>query len=191
MRYILICLVLLLSSAFVCADDIVTMPTANQLKGGQVDLAAYYLGLQMPDGAPQHVSYQTLYVGLTDKFELDAHLSDVNKDSSSTVLVGSYKLLSENRVTPDLVFGCRNIAGVATTINPAVRENSQDRSYYVSAAKTFFFNPAAPGAPLVRVHLSAGTADWTLLGAERHKGLFGGLQFLLRPDIGAIIENDE
>ena len=30
--------------------------------------------------------------------------------------------------------------------------------------------PGQMGPPLVRVHLSLGTADWTLLNEERHKG---------------------
>ncbi len=190
MRYILLTLILLLASGCVWADDIVTMPTANQLKGGDVDIAVYYLGLDFPDNMPQHVQYQTLYVGLTDRIELDVHRANVDKDKDSTILVGSVKLLCESPTTPDLVFGCRNIGGTATTNVPAVRDKSKDRSYFLSAAKTFFFNPAAPGPPLVRVHLSLGTEDWTLLGEKRHEGIFGGLQFLFRPDLGAVIQND-
>ncbi|MHB9035161.1 MAG: hypothetical protein ACYC64_00740 [Armatimonadota bacterium] len=190
MRYLLVVAAALMISACAFADDIVTMPTANQLKAGEVDMAAYYLGLDAPAANPQFVQYQTVYVGLTDKIELDAHRSAVDNDETATVLVGSYKLLSETQAKPDLVVGCRNIGGTATTLNPAFRGKSEDRSYFVSAAKTFFLNPMAPGAPLVRVHMSLGTADWTLLGEKRHQGIFGGLQFLFRPDLGAVIEND-
>jgi len=84
----------------------------------------------------------------------------------------------------------RNLTGEATTKNPAVRDKSRDRSVYLCAAKTFFARPSAPGPPLVRVHLGVGTADWTLLGEKRHEGVFGGLQFLLHPCIGAVVEHD-
>lgn len=190
MRYLLAVIVLALAGSCCVADDIVTMPTANQLKAGEVDVAAYYLGLDMPVGAPQSVNYMTLYVGITDRLEIDAHRADVDKDETSTVVVASYKLLSETPTAPDLVVGVRNLFGEATTLNPAVRGKSEDRSYFLSAARTFFVNPDAPGPPLVRAHLSVGTADWTLLGEKRHEGLFGGLQFLFRPDLGAVIQND-
>ena len=191
MRYVLIAFLLALSCGCALADDIVTMPTANQLKAGEVDAAAYYLTIK--DSAPKFVQYQTLYVGLTDRFEIDAHRAAIDNNKTSTVLVASAKLLSESPKTPDLVFGIRNLAGAATIDAPAftgLTEKSKDRSFFLSSAKTFFFNPAKPGPPLVRAHLSVGTADWTLLGEERHKGIFGGLQFLFAPMIGAVVEND-
>lgn len=191
--FLVISILLLVSCAF--ADDIVTMPTANQLKAGELDTAAYYLNLDTPSGAPQFVQYQTLYYGLTDKLELDIHRSAVDNNETGTILVGSYKLLSESPTTPDLVVGCRNIGGTPTSLDDprtAVNERSKskDRSYFMSAAKTFFLNPAKPGTPLVRAHLSIGTEDWTLLGQKRHEGIFGGLQFLLRPELGLVVEND-
>lgn len=195
MRFAYALTALLLLASCACADDIVTMPTANQLKAGEVDVAVYYLGLDFPEGAPQHVNYQTLYVGLTDMVELDVHRADVDKGKTSTVLVGSFKLLSETATVPDLVVGIRNIGGTATTDdNPLTgideRAKSKKRSYFLSGAKTFFLNPAAPGPPLVRVHLSIGSEDWTLLNEKRHDGLFGGLQFLFRPEVGAVVQHD-
>jgi len=187
LRYLFVAVMVLLAASCAFADDIVTMPTANQLKAGQVDAAAYYLTLHVgATPAPQFVQYQTLYVGVTDKLEIDAHRSAVDTSMTATILVASYKLLSESPQLPDLVVGCRNLGGTATSPDP----KSEDRSYFLSAAKTFFFNPAAPGPPLVRVHLSVGTEDWTLLGEKRHEGIFGGLQFLLRPELGLVIEND-
>jgi len=190
MRYLGILGAILCVATCAYADDIVTMPTANQLKAGEVDLAVYYLGLDLPPGAPESVNYQTLYVGLTDKLELDVHRADVDKDETSTVLVGSFKLLSETRQAPDLVVGCRNFTQEATTLNPVIRDRTKDASWFLSAAKTFFMNPAAPGPPLVRAHLSIGTDDWTLLGDKRHDGLFGGLQFLFKPELGAVGQYD-
>jgi hypothetical protein len=179
---------LLTVSAF--AADIVTMPTANQLKKGEVDVAVYYLDLDLPPVAPQNVNYQTLYVGITDRIELDVHRADVDKDKTSVVLVGSYKLLSETNTLPDLVIGVRNFTGEETTNNPVLAERSGDPSFFLSAAKTFFLRPQAPGPPLVRAHLSLGTGDWTLLGEERHKGLFGGVQFLVLPWLGGVVQYD-
>ena len=195
MRYLFVVIAVMLLASCALADDIVTMPTANQLKAGEVDVAGYYLALDKPVGAPQFVQYQTIYVGLTDKIEIDAHRSAVDKDETATILVGSYKLLSETQTTPDLVVGCRNIGGTETSgDNPGTAINertlSEKRSYFASAAKTFFFNPLKPGPPLVRVHLSLGTEDWTLLGEKRHEGIFGGLQFLLRPELGLVVQND-
>jgi hypothetical protein len=190
MRYAFLIVALLMLAGCALADDIVTMPTANQLKQGQVDVAAYYLKLDLPSAQPQNVNYQTLYVGLTDRIEIDAHRADVDKDRTSTLLVGTIKVLGETKVLPDLVVGCRNFTGVETTNNPALKSRSAKESYFISAAKTFFANPMRPGPPLVRVHASLGTEDWTLLGEVRHRGLFGGLQFLFRPDIGAVVEND-
>ena len=189
MRYVFIVIALMMVAGYAMADDIVTMPTANQLKAGEVDVAAYYVKLDSPAGTPQHADLQTLYVGLTDRIELDALRADVDGDRVSTVLVGSVKLLGETQTVPDLVVGCKNLFGTATTRSP-LENKSKDRSYFISAAKTFFVNPLQPGPPLVRAHLSLGTADWTLMNEKRHEGLFGGLQFLFRPDIGAVIEND-
>jgi len=196
LRYLFVAVMVLLAVGCAFADDIVTMPTANQLKAGQVDAAAYYLTLHVgvPPN-PQFVQYQTLYVGVTDKLEIDAHRSAIDNNETATILVASYKLLSESPQLPDLVVGCRNLGGTATSLdNPGTaineRTKSEDRSYFLSAAKTFFFNPAAPGPPLVRVHLSLGTEDWTLLGEKRHEGIFGGLQFLLHPEVGLVVQND-
>ncbi|MCL5102767.1 MAG: hypothetical protein M1133_01460 [Armatimonadetes bacterium] len=195
MRYLCIITAALLLAGSAFAADIVSMPTANQMKAGEFDAAAYYFGLDNPSAAPQYVQLQTLYVGLTDRFEIDVHHANVDKDEDSTILVGSFKLLSETQVKPDLVIGCRNIGGTATALdNPGTglneRTKSEKRSYFLSAAKTFFFNPLIPGPPLVRVHLSLGTEDWTLFGQKRHQGIFGGLQFLFRPELGLIVQND-
>ncbi|MCX6343616.1 MAG: hypothetical protein NT018_00915 [Armatimonadetes bacterium] len=191
MKYLFLVILLLFVVSCAFADDIVTMPTANQLKAGELDAAVYYLNLDTPAGAPQFVQMQTLYYGLTDKLELDIHRSAIDNVKTSTILVGSYKLLSESPTTPDLVVGCRNIGGAATLPDaPGISNKTRDRSYFLAAAKTFFFNPEQPGPPLVRVHLGIGTEDWTLLGEKRHDGIFGGLQFLLRPELGLVVEHD-
>lgn len=189
-RRMLAATILLAVATAARADDIVTMPTANQLKAGEVDVAAYYIDLRLPSGAPQFVHYQTLYVGLTDRFEIDIHRTDVNRDKKSVVLVGSAKLLSETPTRPDLVIGVRNFTATRTTLNPSVRDKSDDPSAFLSAAKTFFADPEKPGPPLMRLHLSLGTEDWTLLGESRHGGVFGGVQALIKPWLGAVVQHD-
>jgi hypothetical protein len=169
------------------AADIVTVPTANQLKMGQTDAAYYYIGLDLPSAAPQYIQAQTAYIGLTNKVELDVHRYQPQrgKDKSSTVVNSTYLLLSETAVTPAVVVGVRNLAGEKTTNNPTI--DSKKRSWYISAAKNITpMLPNGPVLPLIRIHASFGTADNTLLGEKRHEGLFGGVQALLTPKVGAI-----
>jgi hypothetical protein len=153
------------------AADIVTVPTANQLSAGQLDLAYYYIGLDLPAGAPQHVNVQTLYYGLTEQLELDLHRYQVDKGSTDTIVNATWKFMDERRDSVDAVVGVRDAF-----------EQMAKRSYHLSAAKTL--NPPVggpPTGPIYRLHLSVGTADNTLLGEERHEGLFGGVQILLKP----------
>lgn len=170
----------------VYAADIVTVPTANQLKAGEVDVAYYYLGLDLPSAAPQNLQAQTLYYGLTDKVEIDLHRYDPqgDKDKTSVIVNGSVLLLQESPKMPNVVVGVRNLTGEATTRAPV---NSDKVSLFVCAAKNVTpMLPEGPQLPLVRVHLGIGTEDWTLLGEKRHEGIFGGVQMLLQKEIGAV-----
>jgi hypothetical protein len=173
------------AAAAAFAADIVTCPTANQLKAGEVDLAAYYLFLDMPSGTPQFVRVQTLYVGITDRLELDAHRYDQDLAMPETMWIASYKIASETATCPDIVLGARDLADDSGSM-------PHKTSYYVSAAKTL--NPPAPGEapdlPIWRLHLSFGSADPSLLGEDRHDGIFGGIQVLITPEIGAIALHD-
>ncbi len=164
------------------AGDIVTVPTANQLKAGEVDVAAYYIGLDFDRPAPQFVRVQTLYVGLTDRIEIDAHRYDIDTaPTGNTIWIVSGLLLKEDAKRPAVVVGARDLEGLMA-----------NTSYYVSAAKTL--NPPAPGAapkfPIVRLHLSLGTKDDTLLGETRHRGFFGGVQTLVTPKVGVVALHD-
>ena len=172
-------------AASVFAGDIVTVPTANQLKAGEFDVAGYYIGLDMPTGAPQHVTAETLYYGVTNDLEVDVHGYQVDKGKDYAVLIASYRLLAETATQPIVVIGGRNLTGTDSG------GGCDNRSYYLSAAKTL--NPPGPGGPkwpIVRLHLSVGTADNTILGRNRHEGLFGGVQLRLSPKIGLVALND-
>jgi hypothetical protein len=186
--YLIFALLLLCVLGASCwAADIVSMPTANQMKAGEVDTAGYYFFLDFDKPMPQFVRVETLYVGLTDKLELDLHRYDLDRVAPATLCIASYKLLSENQKQPDLVIGAKDIAD--REFNPAVPRKT---SYFLSAAKTL--NPPAPGMapklPIWRLHVSIGTEDPSLLGETRHEGIFGGIQTLLTPQIGAIVLHD-
>lgn len=180
------CLLLCLAAGLASAADIVTVPTANQLKAGEIDVAAYYIGVDQegliaplrPLGI-DFVRVQTLYAGLTDKIELDVHRYDVDVLGVKTIFNSTYLLQSETPQRPAVVIGARDIS----------REYGH-ASYFLSAAKTL--NPplsGPPTKPIFRLHASLGTEDNTLFGEGRHDGLFGGLQIVLRPGnphVGAI-----
>jgi len=160
------------------ATDIVTVPTANQLKAGEIDLAAYHIELD-DFGPVDNVRAQTLYAGLTDKIELDVHRYDVDEVGVTTIFNATYLILVENEKNPNVVLGGRDLTS-----------EYGHASWYVAAAKTL--NPPVggpPTGPIYRVHLGLGTADNTLLGETRHEGIFGGLQVMVKPtfpQVGAI-----
>jgi hypothetical protein len=190
------CLCLVTMMVAVCfvshgrADDIVTVPTANQYRKGQVDVAGYYVGLQNPVGAPQNLTLAALNMGMTDRIELDGYWQDIDKDKQAIVLTGYLRLLRETVRQPGLVVGCKNMNGASTTNAPLYSQLSRERSYFICAVHTVPFNRHSKAPPLVRVHLCLGTADWTLGNVKRHQGLFGGLQFILRRDFGISLLND-
>lgn len=181
------CLALLgLVASAALAGDIVTVPTANQLKAGEVDLAHYYIGVDdgsliegLRGAGIDYVRAQTLYVGLTDKIEIDAHRYDVNEAGVETIWNSTVVIQEEDLSRPIVVVGGRDLSRVYGKA-----------SYFVSGAKTL--NPPVAGPPtepIIRLHVSLGTEDNTLFGEGRHEGLFGGLQVLFRPAnpaVGAI-----
>lgn len=165
------------------AGDIVTVPTANQVKAGEADVAVYYISADedslieplQPLGI-DFVRAQTLYVGLTDRLELDVHRYDVDEVAVDSIFNATYVLQHETMKRPIVVIGGRDLS----------REYDH-ASYFVSAAKTL--NPPVggpPTEPIVRLHLSLGTEDNTLFGESRHEGIFGGVQALLRPSSPAL-----
>lgn len=187
MRYVVATLLVVLLAGSCFAADIVTVPTANQLTQGQVDLAYYFIGLDAPNDKPQNVQVQTVYVGLTDTIELDAHRYDLDLLGDSTIINATMSLMRETATMPDLAIGGRNIGGSDVGGIPG----SDKRSWFVTAAKTLNLPAAGPPAlPVIRLHAGLGTKDQTLLGEKRHEGLFGGVQVLLAPQIGAVALHD-
>jgi hypothetical protein len=176
----------LLVAAAALAGDIVTVPTANQLKAGEADVAVYYIAVDnealirplRPIGIG-FVRAQTLYVGLTDQVEVDVHRYDVDKLGANTIFNATVVAQDETLKRPIIVVGGRDLSSVYG-----------HASYFISAAKTL--NPPVggpPTGPIYRLHLSLGTEDNTLFGEGRHQGLFGGIQVLVRPmypQVGAV-----
>jgi len=167
-----------ITAGAVLAGDIVTVPTANQVKAGEVDLATYYIAVDEDSLIPalrgrdiDYVRAQTLYAGLTDKLELDVHRYDVDGPPAETIFNATYVLQPEDPKRPIIVVGGRDLSRVY-----------DHASYFVSAAKTL--NPPVSGPPtepIIRLHVSLGTEDNTLFGEPRHEGLFGGVQAVMRP----------
>jgi hypothetical protein len=176
-------LLLAITGGAALAADIVTVPTANQLQAGEIDAAIYYIsvdrGSLIPPLQPLDIDFvrvQTLYLGVTDEVELDVHRYDVDVAGSDTIFNATVVLQHEDLNRPGLVIGGRDLS----------REYGH-ASYFLSAAKTL--NPPVAGPPtepIIRLHLSLGTEDNTLFGEERHEGIFGGVQVLLRPASPAV-----
>jgi len=181
-------LLVAIAAGVAMAGDIVTVPTANQVKAGEIDVAAYYIFVDKDSLVPQlrppalaaevhSVRAQTIYCGLTDKLELDIHRYDADNAAGipplavHTIFNVTALVREEDESGPNVVLGVRDLS--------RAYENA---SYFVSAAKTL--NPpigGPPVEPIYRLHVSLGTEDNTLFGEERHEGLFGGLQVLMRP----------
>jgi hypothetical protein len=186
-------LLLVVAASVAMAGDIVTVPTANQVKAGEVDLAMYYLGLDndslVEPIQPLDIGFvraQTAYIGVTDKLEIDVHRYDVDVVGTETIINATYVLQHETMKRPIVVLGTRDLTREHTDPTGA----ATGASYFVSAAKTL--NPpigGPPKLPIIRLHLSLGTEDETLLGEGRHEGIFGGVQTILKlasPFVGAI-----
>jgi len=179
-RAVLVVCVLLvaLGGGTVWAGDIVTVPTANQVKAGEIDVADYYIFVDndalIEPIQPLDIDFvraQTFYMGLTDEVEIDIHRYDVDVLGADTIFNATVLVLKEDMKKPNVVIGGRDLSNVYG-----------NASYFLSAAKTL--NPPVggpPTKPIVRLHLSLGTEDNTLFAEGRHEGLFGGIQVLFRP----------
>ena len=172
-----------LGAGIAMAGDIVTVPTANQVKAGEIDVADYYIFVDqdalIDPLQPLDIDFvrvQTFYMGLTDEFEVDVHRYDVDVAGVNTIFNATYLVLKEDAQRPNVVLGGRDLSN-----------KYGNASYFVSAAKTL--NPPVAGPPtepIIRLHLSLGTEDNTLFGEGRHEGLFGGVQILFRPSDPAV-----
>jgi len=175
------------------AGDIVTMPTANQLGAGEVDLAQYHIWFRYPpgSGAPTHAWFSTMYVGVTDRVEVDVWYINPNKQPSQTVINATGLLTSQRKGDyADVVVGIRDLGDSLERLFPPAG-NHFERSVFVAAAKTLNPPPGPPtkhDMPIWRAHLGVGTSLGLGTNLDRvgDGGVFGGLQVLVTPQIGAI-----
>lgn len=175
--------VVALTAGAALAGDIVTVPTANQVRAGEIDVAAYYIVVEDGSLIPplrgmgiDFIRAQTVYMGLTDEVEVDAHHYDIDGVAADTIWNATVVVNKETQKRPIVVLGGRDLSNVYG-----------HASYFLSAAKTL--NPPVggpPTEPIIRLHASVGTEDNTLFGEPRHEGLFGGVQILLRPSSPAL-----
>ncbi|HUT74751.1 MAG TPA: hypothetical protein VM221_07950 [Armatimonadota bacterium] len=170
------------------AGDIVTMPTANQVGAGQVDLAQYYIKYDYPPGLPGHVYFTTMYVGVTDRVEIDVWYADPDTMPNETILNATALLLSERKGDyADVVVGVRDLGqDLRHLFGPDF-----ERGVFVAAAKTLnppAGPPTAANCPIWRLHLGAGQELGlaTDLNHPNRDSVFGGVQALLTPAVGAI-----
>jgi hypothetical protein len=158
------------------AADIVTMPTANTLKAGQVQVAYYHLWLDYRAvGAPEHLGLGTIYYGATDRLQLDAWVTRPGRGSGSLVLNPSFVLVKESSSAPNIVVGAQDVANAL----------DYKTSAYLAMAKTIT-NSERKLLPMVRLHLGAGT--------NMNHGVFGGLETTLYGPLGAVVtysQNDK
>jgi len=172
------------------AGDIVTMPTANQVGAGDVDLAQYYINYDYPPGYPEFVYFTTMYVGVTDRIEIDAIYADADKVPSQTILNATVLVASERKGDyADVVVGIRDLSNVMQRLfGPGA---GFEPGPFVAAAKTLnppAGPPTAADCPIWRLHLGVGQELGlaTDPGNMNDHGLFGGIQALVTPTVGAI-----
>lgn len=154
------------------AYSIVNMPTANQAALHELNLA--YYGMSVQDLPVSHKDIIIVYSTVAEGLELEYERIEINNGApAQDIFNASYKLLPENQKFPDVVVGAKNIFKDENSPSPDEREVS----FYVATAKTL--NPPKPGAkwsPVVRLHVNYGTKE--------HRGLFGGVQIAITPQLG-------
>jgi len=186
---IVVALALALCAGPVIAGDVVTMPSANQMGPGEVDLAQYYIHFNYPfPGLPDHAFFTTMYVGVTDRAEVDVWYIKPDTAPDQVVLNATGLVLSQRKGDDvDLVVGVRDVGdNLERLFGP-----NFDRGVFAAAAKTLN-PPAGPpskhNTPIWRLHLGVGTNLGLATNLDRiaRDGFFGGVQAIVTPTIGAI-----
>ncbi|MGQ9697543.1 MAG: hypothetical protein ACUVRO_06070 [Armatimonadota bacterium] len=159
------------SAAF--AADIVTLPTANQLKGNQLEVAYYRLDLDFkapPSAAPGKANLVTAYWGITDRLELDAWWYDPDLGGSDLALNASFLVVPESEAMPSIVVGAQDI----TTALPTGKV-----SWFAATAKNLVADESRRFFPVVRLHAG--------VGSKQNRGVFGGIQAVIAGNLGLVV----
>ena len=164
-------LAVLLTAGTALATDLVTMPLGNRapVLGGEAD--AIYV-----DADGTSVVFLEGYYQVTPAIEVGVIHVEPEAGDSQTEISAAYTVLPESMVNPAVIVGAYNLTGSDWGA-------SDEIAPYVMAAKTLRLpklGPPSTADPLIRAHLGYGT--------EYHGDtLFGAVQALLAPNIGAIV----
>jgi hypothetical protein len=153
-----------------------------------MDLAYYYFSFDAPPGQAPSAQVQTICLGLTDQLEIDLQRYDIQGADPDTIVNATVSLARETQDAPDLVVGGRNIG--ASTVGGV--PGSDRKSWFAAMAKTLEtqYGSRFGASVVIRLHAGYGTRDHTFLDEDRHEGLFGGVQALLTPKVGAVALHD-
>ena len=175
-------LAVLVTAGSALATDLVTMPLGNRapVQGWEVD--GIYVATDAGPLGPDYTVFLEGYYQATPEIEVGfIHVKPEGVDSQTEVSA-AYSILLETAEKPAVIVGAYNLLGSDWGA-------SDDISPYVMAAKTLRLPKLGPPSfsdPVIRAHLGYGT--------EYHgDALFGAVQALLTPNIGAIVlhYNDE
>jgi hypothetical protein len=182
------------------AGDIACMPTGNPVAKGKVEFNYTHWDLWPAPHGPGPEEIGEVFVGVTDRLELDlatVHMRDgfpsgmgpggpTGFTRNVTELNGYLRLIDESPKRPSLILGATNITGTHWLPSASTAPLGNDRisPFVVSSLNLHTPEHGAPswGDPLVRAH-----AGW---GAGYHeKRAFGGLQIVWTPKFGTAIQN--
>ncbi|MCX7598219.1 MAG: hypothetical protein N2512_05055 [Armatimonadetes bacterium] len=168
------------------AKDIVSMPESTMMKPSEVELAYIYWDTDIPE----HANVGELFIGLTDRIELDVIHVDLSCPVNDSVTEANLyvKLLDEvPGKQPTLVVGATNITGADWLPSEEAGPPDGDRriSPFLVAGYTIRppkLGPPSWNDPAVRLQLG--------VGANYHEDKpFGILQIAFTPHIVAAIQN--
>ena len=191
-RYLLVVGLLAVAIIPALAGDIVSMPTGNMVKPHNVEFNYIYWNLRDAPNGPGLSHVGEVFVGVTDRLELDVdyvhmtggfpnQLPPVSFKKDVAELNAYYRVVDEAPTHPSLIIGATNLT--ANTFLPSSERPTGDSRVSPFAIGAYNLlvpkaGPPTPFDPVVRLHLGYGTG-------YHEKQFFGGAQVLFTPQIGA------
>ena len=177
-RALFVTLVIFALATPLFAGDIILMPTANTVAGGDVELNAIYQKMA-PSGSDNDMLVGEAFIGLHDRLEADVvYVNTRGDDTDDFTEVNLYGTLFKESVKhPSLVLGVTNV------FESDFLGGSDEASWFAVSGWTLQ-NPEklSWAVPMVRVHLG--------YGAKFHRDrAFGGVQLKFAPRFGAAALN--
>lgn len=186
MRFIAVSAAVVLALTAGWAKDIVSMPESTMMPPGGVELAYIYWDTDVPE----HANVGELFVGLTDRIELDIIHVDLSSPVNDSVTEANLyvKLLDEvPNKQPALVVGATNITGSdwLPTSEAGPPDGDTRVSPFIVAGYTLRVPKHGPPSwddPAVRLQVGA--------GANYHEDqFFGILQIAFTPNVVAAFQH--